>query len=92
MLSRLRSLISLCLLALAATHGLFAQAAPVPVPDAREWQRLTPDQRLQRQAEIRERLKRATPEEKQLFRERLRELLVSLPPQERRGVMPTYMA
>ena len=31
MLSRLRSLISLCLLALAATHGLFAQAAPVPV-------------------------------------------------------------
>lgn len=62
-------------------------AAPVQVPDAREWARLTPQQQAVRRAEIKRQLQQASPDERRAFRLQLREQLESLTPAQRQALI-----
>ena len=72
-----------CAAASALLACVVAQAAPVAVPDAQDWARLTPAERQARKAEIRRQLDQASPaERRELLRQR-REMLRRLSPEER---------
>ncbi len=59
----------------------------VPVPDAAEWARMTPQQQAERRQDIQRRLQQASPQDRQRFRETLRERLESLTPEQRQGLI-----
>ena len=64
-----------------------AHAAPVAVPDAQDWARLTPAERRARKADIRSQLDQASPAERKMFRQQLRRQIEDLTPQQRQALI-----
>lgn len=80
---RLLSLwVTATLLACAGVH-----AAPVKVPDAQDWARLTPAEQAQRKAALKQQLQQATPQERKAFRQQLRQQIETLSPAERQALI-----
>ncbi|OYW31554.1 MAG: hypothetical protein B7Z51_05040, partial [Methyloversatilis sp. 12-65-5] len=60
-----------------------ARAELPDIPDPHAWSTLPAAERDARASALRERLRAATPDERRQFRERLRERLSALPPEQR---------